>query len=83
MLWLSLHLLEIRISDLKPLMGPFFSSLSTPHEYFLPTRLELCLKTFEVMFVRAFYYLSKATFIMLFVKNVLYIMKFIRKLYIL
>ena len=89
MLWLSLHLLEITISDLQPLMGPLFSTLSTPRKYFLPTRLELCLKTFEVMFVRMFYYLSKVTFTMLFVKigyvckNLLYIMKFIRKLYLL
>ena len=89
MLWLSLHLLEITISDLQPLMGPLFSTLSTPRKYFLPTRLELCLKTFEVMFVRMFYYLSKVTFTILFVKigyvckNLLYIMKFIRKLHLL
>ena len=37
----SLHILEIAIFDLQPLMGPFFSSLSTHPKYFLPARLAL------------------------------------------
>ena len=36
---MSLHILEKAISVLQPLMGPFFSSLFTPRNYFLPMRL--------------------------------------------
>ena len=35
----SLHILEIAISVLQPLMGSFLSSLSTLRKSFLPTRL--------------------------------------------
>ena len=39
MLCLYIYILEEAISVLQPLMGPFFSSLFTPLNYFLSTRL--------------------------------------------